>query len=405
MARAGDLADLSRPRGQGFHGVVEYDGPLSRLERGSAPHHGGLSLGAEQGSIVARFGGTDTVDDEQVGEVAEEVVLDRGREDGGGADHEKELLQVGLRAFAVEGFDEGTAHGIAGDHEALDIFFFHEAPDFRRIELRDQDVLVPHQAPAHDRPLRGSVHEGGNREVDAGPRGLSPGHHVFRLFGFPPALGVDATSEGEKDVFVAPDHALGHARGPPGVEDVVVVRRARSEIAFRGARGQRFVVTLGVESRDFGAALVLDAYEMGRSGHAVADGRDPGRVLAVEDEGLQVGVVEDVPEFVFDVAVVDVDPHPAQLEDRPEGFDPLDAVESVDTDAVAGADAARREFVRQPVGVFLDLGVGAALAIGDQAFLVTEVVDGVLEKVGKVEFHGDLQCSRIGWLVQSHSMG
>jgi len=41
----------------------------------------------------------------------------------------------------------------------------------------------------------------------------------------------------------------------------------------------------------------------------------------------------------------------------------------------------------EAVGALLQLGVGPPLAVGDEVFPFTEMIDGVLEEVGEIEFH------------------
>ena len=74
------------------------------------------------------------------------------------------------------------------------------------------------------------------------------------------------------------------------------------------------------------------------------------RELAVEHDRLGVGVVEQVLQLVFDVPVVHVDRHRAQLVRREHRLDVLDAVHEVDGHVIAGADAVRGEVVREAVG-------------------------------------------------------
>ena len=68
-------------------------------------------------------------------------------------------------------------------------------------------------------------------------------------------------------------------------------------------------------------------------------------------------------------------------------LDPLDAVVGVDADVVAGPDALGGEVVGEPVGPRLHLGVGAALAVGDEVLPLGEGSTAVLEQVGEVELH------------------
>jgi hypothetical protein len=111
------------------------------------------------------------------------------------------------------------------------------------------------------------------------------------------------------------------------------------------------------------------------------------RELALEDERLEIGVVEEVAELVLDVAVVDVDPHGADLENRPQRLDPLDGVVGVDADVVVRAEAVRRQVVRQAVGSLFHLAVGAPLALADEVLSLSEAVRRVLEQVRQIEFH------------------
>ena len=119
----------------------------------------------------------------------------------------------------------------------------------------------------------------------------------------------------------------------------------------------------------------------------LAHGVDPGPELLLVDERLQVCVLEDVRELVLDVAVVDVDPHRAELEDCPQRLDPLRAVVRVDADVVAGADALGGEVVGETVGTRLHLPVRPPLAFGDEVLALAEGVDRRLEEVGEVEVH------------------
>ena len=132
---------------------------------------------------------------------------------------------------------------------------------------------------------------------------------------------------------------------------------------------------------------VLDDEDMAQVGQVGQERRHQGRELALVDERLEVGVGQEIPQLVFDVAVVDVDPHGPQLEDGPGRLDPLDAVVGVDADMVPGSDALGGQMVGQPIGPGLHLGVGAALPVGDQVFTLGIGVDCRLEEVGEVALH------------------
>ena len=82
----------------------------------------------------------------------------------------------------------------------------------------------------------------------------------------------------------------------------------------------------------------------------VPHGRDPRGELLVVDDGLEVGVVEEVAQLLLDVAEVHVHRHGPDLVGRQRGLDPLDAVGAVDADVVAGPDALGEQVVGELVG-------------------------------------------------------
>src|SRR5207248_8152676 len=79
--------------------------------------------------------------------------------------------------------------------------------------------------------------------------------------------------------------------------------------------------------------------------------------LSVEDDGLGVGVRQQVAQFLRDVPVVDVDGNRAQLERGQHAFEVFDPVVEVQRHVVAAADAATRERVCQTSRSFVGLGV------------------------------------------------
>jgi hypothetical protein len=82
-------------------------------------------------------------------------------------------------------------------------------------------------------------------------------------------------------------------------------------------------------------------------GQRSADRIELGCELAVEHHRLHVGVVEEVAQLLFDVAVVDVDRDRAQLERGDHHFEVFDRVVEVAGDVVAGPDAASGQRVRE----------------------------------------------------------
>ena len=90
------------------------------------------------------------------------------------------------------------------------------------------------------------------------------------------------------------------------------------------------------------SAAVVHVDQVVEQRERVAHGPDAGRELAVVDDGLEVGVVEEVAQLVLDVAEVHVHRDGPDLVGGEHRLDPLDAVRAVDADVVAGLDALRR---------------------------------------------------------------
>ena len=149
----------------------------------------------------------------------------------------------------------------------------------------------------------------------------------------------------------------------------------------------RVVVRHRADRRAVGAAAVVDRDEVAQHRQRVAHRGDARRVLGVVHERDEVGVVEQVPQLGLDVAVVHVDRDRAQLVGGEHRLDELEAVEPVDADVVAGADAVGGEVVREPVGARLELRVGLDPVADDQRDPVGDGVDGVFDEVGDVPGH------------------
>ena len=204
--------------------------------------HGGVVLGDHGEAVVAALGGADGVGDEDVREVLEELVLDRRREERRRGDHGDQRREVVGGARVVERLDQGLGHGVAGDHQRVDPLPFDQPPHVVGLELGHQDDLGADEALPHDRPLGGAVHERcdgqeGQRRRP-GPSPPSPRAPATLVL----AMGSDPAAQGVEDVLVPPDHALGHAGGAAGVEDVAVVGRARAEVPLGRAAGHRLLV-------------------------------------------------------------------------------------------------------------------------------------------------------------------
>jgi hypothetical protein len=198
---------------------------------------------------------------------------------------------------------------------------------------------------------------------------------------------VDAAAEREDHVLLPPHDPLRHAGGTAGVEEVVVVGRARAEVARVAGSGERLLVRNGAERRDVLSAAVLDDHEVPELREPTPDRRDPRRELPLVDQRHQVRVVEEVGELRLDVAIVDVDGDGAQLVAGEHPLDELRRVEGVDADVLAGRHALRRQVVRQSVRAPLELRIGAPGRIRDEHLALGHGVDGRLEEIGDVPFH------------------
>ena len=196
-----------------------------RLHRRAALLH-------DDDAVGAALGRADGVGHHQVREPLEELVLDRGREHRGGGRQRDQRRQVARRAGGlVERLDQRPAHGVAGDHERVDLLGLDQAPHLVGVELGHEDDAVAEEALAHDRPLGGAVHEGATGGNVSGPPMRSParpGPQRCALAG----EHVDAAAEG-KHVLVAPDDALRH----PGRAARVGCRGRRRSGAGSLARG------------------------------------------------------------------------------------------------------------------------------------------------------------------------
>ena len=105
-------------------------------------------------------------------------------------------------------------------------------------------------------------------------------------------------------------------------------------------------------------------------------------------ERNHVGVVEQIAQLTFDIAVVDVDQNRPGLHDAQHRDDDLDAVAAVEADLVVLLDAVVDEVVGETVRLLLKPGVGDLVVPTYQGDTVRYGVDSVLGKIGNVEGHG-----------------
>ncbi|MCI3950460.1 MAG: hypothetical protein K0R11_2394 [Acidimicrobiales bacterium] len=198
-----------------------------------------------------------------------------------------------------------------------------------------------------------------------------------------------ATPEGgEEDVLVAPEDALRHARRPTGVGAEDVVRAAPLEAPLGGGGGQGLLVP----DHPVGYGLVgpvLDDHQVVQLGQAGGHRRHPRAELPGEEDGHEVGVVEEVVQLPLDVAVVDVDGDGPQLERGQHPLEVLGAVEQLEADVVARPHPRHLEVVGQPVGPLVELGVGQAPGRRGDRLPVGDGVDHPLEQLAQVVGHQD----------------
>ena len=155
-------------------------------------------------------------------------------------------------------------------------------------------------------------------------------------------------------------HALGHARGAAGVEDVEVVGRARAPVPASGAGGQGLLVAVG---RGVPVAAATGSGRGGRSRPRATSRCGSGRAappssasatswpqLPLVHEDLEVGVVDHVAELGCHVAVVEVDRHAAGLVAADHRLDPLGPVAGQDPTWAPVAEPEAGEVVGEPVG-------------------------------------------------------
>jgi hypothetical protein len=180
---------------------------------------------------------------------------------------------------------------------------------------------------------------------------------------------------------------LWQAGSAPGVQDVQIVSPARGKVPLRCPRAERLFESHCTRRGIWLCAVVVDHEEVSQLRELRRQcGNVGGKALLVY-QGDEVGVGEQVSQFVVDVAVIDVDPHGSKLEDGPRRLHPFGAVEGVDADVVSRTDTHRGQVVGQTVGPLVHLCVGEPPSSGNQVLAVAESVHRPLEKVGKVELH------------------
>ena len=258
---------------------------------------------------------------------------------------------------------------VADDRHLGDPALLHHAPELVRVEVAG---LERHDRAADRHGLErgegaGAVHERRRREVHGDPARVDDPLRD-RAGGFGAAdhrlavEGIHALEQHADEVFVAPHHTLGHARGPAGVEEVVVVAAAGDPLHRRVGGEQRLVLDRALDER----RAVVDLHEQLQLRCPARDLGDELAEAAVEQERLGVGVVEEVDELFFQIPVVDVDGDPAQLERAEQSLDVLVGVVEVRRDLRIGAETRRAQPGREPRRAVVELAPRARPLTLDQ---------------------------------------
>jgi hypothetical protein len=206
---------------------------------------------------------------------------------------------------------------------------------------------------------------------------------------------VPAAEGGEEDVLVAPQDALGHARGAArvGAEHVVAGSGPEPPLGRGGGQG---VLVGGRALRDRFVGAVLDRHQVVQLRQPDDHRAQPGAELAGEEDGHEVGVLEQVVQLPLDVPVVDVDGDGPQLEGGEHPLEVLGPVEQLEAHVVAGAHPGRLQVVGQPVGALVQLGVGQSPSRGGHRLPVGYGVGHPLVQLAEVEAHR----RTIPWMVR-----
>src|SRR5699024_5748321 len=130
-----------------------------------------------------------------------------------------------------------------------------------------------------------------------------------------------------------------------------------------------------------GVGAVLDHHHV-RDARGLGEGLgEDAAVPPLDDDDEAVGVVEEILELRRHVAVVDVDHHAADLEDRDHRLDGLDGVATVYGRLVGVGHADGWQVVGRAGGPVLEFAEGQYAVPLDQDFAVRYAVDAVPDKV------------------------
>ena len=202
-----------------------------------------------------------------------------------------------------------------------------------------------------------------------------------------PAAATGAAHRAEEHVFLTPHHTLRHPGRAAGVEDVEIVGGAGTERAIRARVRQRSLVVERTQRFGYGRGAVVDRDEHLQIRECRSDGEELRRELPMEHDGTHVGVVEEIAQLVFDVAVVHVDRDGAQLERRDHDFEVLVGVVEVTGDVIARADSLRGERVGQPGRSDVGFREGQVAIRADECLVIGHGVGHPFPEIREVELH------------------
>ena len=168
---------------------------------------------------------------------------------------------------------------------------------------------------------------------------------------------------GEPVIIVRPHHAFRHAGRAAGIQENHVVAGTR-DVERRAVADLREVVERHGEFDRRRAVADLDPERDLRQ--PIAQRGDVRRELGAVHDDLAVGVVEDVPQLVRDVAVVDVDRRQPRLEARAERLEVRRTVAHVERDLVARLRVTIEETAREIVGAAVEVAPRDEFAVVNQ---------------------------------------
>ncbi len=257
VAAAREETDRARTRFDGLEVLVEHDGVARGLHTRDAVLRR-VALLHHPDPVHPGLARSDRVEHHRVlGQQPLKLFLHGLGEDRGGAREREQRRHVDLSLQPFERVGERARHRVAGHLHHVHAVLLDGAPHLLRLEACGHHRAVAFEQRAVHRELTGAVHERRQddrdetlrlRSVDLVTRRLGRGHALVREH-------VDAATEREVHVLLAPHDTLRHAGGTAGVEDVHVVVGTLGEVALGRAgrdrgfeldRLERGVVGIGV---------------------------------------------------------------------------------------------------------------------------------------------------------------